>query len=262
MYAKRALRIATYNAAGLRARMPTLLPWMEANEPDVFALQETKVEDGLFPREPFEEMGYEIAVNGQKGFNGVALLSRLPMENVRKGLGDDLLPEDARVISARIAGVEIVNTYLPNGNAVGNEMWAHKMRWMESFARVLRARYSPEDPLIWLGDVNVAPKPEDVYDSRRVLGGVGHHPDEFARLNAILSFGLTDLWRAAHPGTREYTFYDFRARALDRDEGWRIDHIYGTGALSGSVERIWIDGAARRGEKPSDHTFVVADLDI
>ncbi len=235
---------------------------MEANEPDVLALQETKVEDGLFPRAPFEEMGYEIALNGQKGFNGVALLSRLPMENVRRGLGDDLLPEDARLVSANIAGVEIVNTYLPNGNAVGNEMWGHKMRWMESFGRMLRARYSPEEPLVWMGDVNVAPRPEDVYDSPRVLGGVGHHPDEFARLDAILAFGLVDLWRRAHPGAREYTFYDFRGRSLERNEGWRIDHIYATAALAESLERIWIDGAARRTEKPSDHTVVVADLDL
>ncbi|RYG86680.1 exodeoxyribonuclease III, partial [bacterium] len=229
----------------------------------VLAIQETKVEDDKFPRTEFEELGYELALNGQKSWNGVALVSRLPIENVRRGFGDDLMPEDARIVSATIAGVEIVNTYVPNGSAVGSEKWGYKMRWMERFARYLRERYTPEAPLLWLGDVNVAPNPIDVHDSPRFYGGVGHHPDEFARLDRILEWGLTDAFRQLHPEAIEYSFFDFTLpRALDRNLGWRIDHIYLSSTLLPSLERAWIDRDARAGEKPSDHTYVVCDLDL
>lgn len=257
------MRIATYNAASIRARLPRVLEWIEANEPDVLAIQETKVEDDKFPRAEFEEMGYEIALNGQKAWNGVATLSRLPIENVRRGFGDDLMPEDARILSATIAGVEIVNTYVPNGSAVGSEKWTYKLRWLDRFASLLRERYAPESPLLWLGDVNVAPTPADVYDSSRFYGGVGHHPDEFSRLERIVGWGLIDAFRHLHPDAREYSFFDFTVpRAADRNLGWRIDHIYLSGALLPSLERAWIDLDARGGERPSDHTYVVCDLDL
>lgn len=257
------MRIATYNAASIRARLPRVLGWIEENEPDVLAIQETKVEDDKFPRTEFEELGYEIATNGQKSWNGVALLSRFPIENVRRGFGDDLMPEDARIIAATIDGVEIVNTYVPNGSAVGSDKWAYKLRWLDRFAGYLRERYAPGSPLVWLGDVNVAPTPKDVHDSPRVYGGVGHHPDEFARLDRIVGWGLTDSFRHLHPEAVEYSFFDFTLpRALDRNLGWRIDHIYLSEPLLPSLTRAWIDREARGGDKPSDHTYVVCDLDL
>ena len=229
----------------------------------MLALQETKVEDEKFPRAEFEELGYELALNGQKAWNGVALFSRLPIENVRRGFGDDLMPEDARSISATIGGVEIVNTYVPNGSKVGSDKWEYKMRWLERFALYLRERYAPGTPLVWLGDVNIAPKPIDVYESPKQLGGVGHHPDEFVRLDRIVEYGLTDAFRHLHPDAVEYSYFDFVIpRSLDRNLGWRIDHIYLSEALLPSLERAWIDRDARAGEKPSDHTYVVCDLDI
>ena len=256
------MRIATYNAASIRMRLPRVLEWLEAHEPDVLAIQETKVEDEKFPRAEFEDLGYEVALNGQKSLSGVALLSRLPIENVRRGFGDDLMPEDARIISATINGVEIVNTYLPNGTSVGSEAWGYKLRWMERFAAMLRERYAPDAPLMWLGDVNVAPEPRDVHDSPRLLGSIGHHPEEFSRLKTIVEWGLTDAFRHLHPESREYSFWDFRSGAFGRNQGWRIDHIYLSGALLPTLERAWIDREAREGTKPSDHTYVACDLDL
>jgi len=257
------VKICTYNAASVRARLPRLLEWLDQNEPDVVAIQETKVENDKFPVEEFEARGYELALNGQKSWNGVCFLSRLPIENVQIGFGDELMPQDARVISATISGIEIINTYVPNGNTVGSDKWVYKMAWLERFARLLRERYSPLAPVIWLGDINIAPTGIDVYESERKLGMVGHHPDEFSRLDRIVDFGLTDTYRHLYPTEVEYTFWDFTVpRAVDRKLGWRIDHIYVTEQLVPLVKDVEIDVAARKLEKPSDHTFVTARLDL
>lgn len=256
------MTIATYNAAGIRARLDGLLDWVATNEPDVLAVQETKVEDGKFPLEPFADLGYHAAINGQKAWNGVATFSRSVPQNVRRGFDDPAMPEDARLIACEVDGITIVNTYVPNGSAVGSDKFAYKLRWMERFRRYLDESYRPDAPLIWLGDVNVAPKPQDVYDSPRFLGGVGHHPEEFARLDAILEFGLTDLFRLHHTGPGLYSFFDFTIpNAAKRNLGWRIDHIYATAPLVPRCTACVIDRDARLGEKPSDHTFVVATLE-
>lgn len=256
------MKIATFNAASVRARLPMLLEWLGEHEPDVLAIQETKVEDDKFPRDPFEEMGYHVAIHGQKSWNGVALLSLTPIENVEAGFGDELMPNDARLIAADISGIRVINTYVPNGNTVGSDKFEYKLRWLDRFDAYLRERHRPDEPLIWLGDINIAPQPDDVYDSKRFLGGVGHHPDEFARLERIVSFGLTDLFRKHHPEPGHYTFWDFTLpRGVDRNLGWRIDHIYATEPLATRCTDCTIDRAARKREKPSDHTFVVAQLE-
>jgi exodeoxyribonuclease-3 len=257
------MRIATYNAASVRARLPRILEWMDEHVPDVVAIQETKVENDKFPREEFEGMGYEIALNGQKSWNGVAILSKLPLTDVRFGFEDDLMPNDARLITARVNGVSLINTYVPNGNTVGSDKWEYKMRWLERFARFVRERYAPEELAAWVGDVNIAPEPLDVYDSAKVYGGVGHHPDEFSRLAEILRFGWVDCFRKLHPTTPGFTYWDFTViRGFSRDIGWRIDHIYATPPLAERVLTCWVDREARAKERPSDHTFVVADLDL
>ncbi len=257
------MTIATFNAASVRARLPLLIEWLAENEPDVLAIQETKVEDHIFPRTDFEDLGYQIALHGQKAWNGVALLSRSPIMNVQTGFGDDLMPTDARIISGEINGIAVVNTYVPNGNAVGSDKFVYKLKWLERFRTLLDQRYLPEQPLIWLGDINVAPESTDVYDSPKMLGGVGHHPDEFVRLAKIVEFGLTDVFRKLHPEAGHYTFWDFQIpRSVDRNLGWRIDHIYATEALAALCDSCTIDVAARKLERPSDHTFVVAHFDI
>lgn len=257
------MKIATYNAASIRARLPLVLDWLAENEPDVLAIQETKVEDDKFPTGDFEDLGYQWALHGQKSWNGVCLLSRSPILNVRLGFEDDLMPTDARIIAAEIDGVHIVNTYVPNGNSVGSDKWAYKMAWLERFSRLIRDRYRPDDPLIWLGDINIARHPEDVYDSKRMLGGVGHHPDEFSRLDAILDFGFADMFRKFISDPGHYSFWDFLIpNGFKRNMGWRIDHIYATLSLANLCTECWIDRDARGLDRPSDHTFVVAQFDV
>jgi exodeoxyribonuclease-3 len=257
-----AMRVATYNAASVRARLPIILEWLAEFEPDVLAIQETKVEDSKFPVADFEDLGYQVALNGQKAWNGVALLSRNPICEVRPGFGDELWANDARVLSGEIDGVAIVNTYVPNGSEVGSDKFAYKLKWLERFAQYLRQRFSPQQPLIWLGDINIAPTPADVYDSKRFYGGVGHHPDEFSRLARILEFGLEDVYRRLHPEPGAYTFWDFVIpRSVERNLGWRIDHIYATAPMAARLRACEIDVAARSAPKPSDHTFLYADFE-
>lgn len=256
------MRIATYNAAGIRPRVPLILDWLAVNEPDVLAIQETKVEDDKFPSEEFEELGYQMAIHGQKSWNGVATLSRHAIQKVRTGFGDELFPNDCRILVCETNGVRIVNTYVPNGSAVGTDKWEYKLRWLDRFPSLLRQIGRPDEPMIWLGDINIAPKPEDVYNHRRFLGGVGHHPEEFARLDRILEFGLTDLFRKHHEGAGFYSYFDFVIpKAPERNLGWRIDHIYATPPLTARCVGAHIDKEARLQPKPSDHTFVVADFD-
>lgn len=256
------MTIATYNAAGIRARLDGILDWLATNEPDVLAIQETKVEDAKFPLAAFEELGYHAAINGQKAWNGVATLSRSVPTNVRRGFEDPTMPEDARLLTCEVDGLTIINTYVPNGSSVGSDKFAYKLRWLERFRRYLDESFRPDQPLVWLGDINVAPTPDDVYDSPRFLGGVGHHPEEFSRLTDIVSFGLTDLFRLHHPGSGYFTFFDFTIpNGAKRNLGWRIDHVYATAPLVPTSVDCTIDREARLGEKPSDHTYVVATFE-
>lgn len=256
------MKIATYNAAGSRARLPRILDWLEENQPDVLAIQETKAENDKFPRSEIEALGYHVALNGQKAWNGVALLSKTPIEDQRNGFGDPEMPEDARIVSGVIQGVRIVNTYVPNGNTVGSEKWIYKMQWLERF-RDYVFDHPKGEPLIWLGDINIAPQPHDVYDSAKVLGGVGHHPDEFSRLSKIVEYGLIDVFRLHEFGGGHFTYWEFTVpQAVRRGIGWRIDHIYATEALAEKCTSCVIDKNARLLEKPSDHTFVMAEFEV
>ena len=257
------MKIATFNAASIRARLPILVEWLADVEPDILAIQETKVEDEKFPRTEFEELGYEVAIHGQKAWNGVAILSRTPIGSIRTGFGDELFPNDCRILTCQIDGVTIINTYVPNGNTVGSDKFTYKLSWLERFRTFLDQNFRPDDPLVWLGDINVAPKPEDVYDSKRMLGGVGHHPDEFSRLAKIVDFGLTDVFRKFEPEGGNYTFWDFQIpRSVERNLGWRIDHIYATAPLANLCTECTIDLDPRKWPRPSDHTFVVAEFDL
>ncbi len=257
------MKIATFNAASIRARLPIVLEWLAEHEPDVLAVQETKVEDDKFPREEFEELGYHLAIHGQKSWNGVVTLSRLPATGVRCGFSDDLFPSDCRLLVTEIDGLPILNTYVPNGNRVGSDKFDYKLRWLERFVQFLNQNFSPQTPLIWLGDVNIAPTPLDVYDSKRFYGGVGHHPEEFKRLDRIKEWGLTDLYRMLHPEERGFTFWDFVIpNSVPRDLGWRIDHIYATEPLVGKCLSCEVDRAPRLEHRPSDHTFLVAEFEI
>jgi exodeoxyribonuclease-3 len=255
--------VATFNAASIRARLPLLTEWIAEYEPDILAIQETKVEDEKFPREEFEEMGYHLALHGQKSWNGVATLSLHPITNVRQGFMDELFPSDARIVTCETAGITLINTYVPNGSAVGSDKFEYKLKWLDRFDRFLRENFRPDEKLIWTGDINIAPKSIDVYNPAKYYGKVGHHPEEIRRLEKILSFGLDDVFRKHHPEAGYFTYWDFViVTAYAKNFGWRIDHIYATEPLASKCTECVIHREARGLEKPSDHTFVVATFDV
>jgi len=257
------MKIASFNVNSIRARMPRLIEWLEVANPDVVALQETKVEDGTFPFSDLEPFGYHISIHGQKSYNGVAILSRSPISDVESGFGDEAWPTDCRIIRAVIDGVQIINTYVPNGTKVGGEKWEYKMAWLEHFGKFCHDLGSTSDKIIWLGDINIAPKPEDVYEPERNVGDVGHHPDEFSRLERIVDWGWTDVFRQQTQGPGHYTFWDFRLpNSVQRKLGWRIDHMYASEALKSKCERVWVDEHVRLREKPSDHAPILAEFNL
>lgn len=257
------MKLATYNANSVRQRLPLILDWLAENEPDVLALQETKVEDDKFPLAEFEELGYHVALHGQKSWNGVGILSRLPIRNVGTGFCDPLWPDDCRIITAEVEDFKIINTYVPNGTAVGTDKFDYKLRWLERFRRFLDERYRPSEKVVWMGDINIAPTPDDVYNSKRFYGGVGHHPQEFDLLARIVDWGLTDLFRKFTRGPGHYTYWDFVIiTAAPKNFGWRIDHIYGSPPVAERCISCVIDREARFAPKPSDHTFVIAEIEM
>ena len=257
------MKIATFNANSVRQRLPILQEWLSEHEPDVLAIQETKVEDGKFPASDFEDVGYQVVFHGQKGTNGVAIATLKPLRNVQTGFGDPIFPEDARIITGELDGITIINTYVPNGTAVGTDKFEYKLRWLERFRQMLDQRFSKDAPFIWLGDINIAPKPEDVYNPKRFYGGVGHHPLEFERLDRIVDWGLTDCFRKFTQGPGHYTYWDYVIiTSVEKNFGWRIDHIYASPPLARVCSSCEIDRVPRSLPKPSDHTPVFAIFDV
>jgi exodeoxyribonuclease III len=253
---------ATWNVNSIRARMPHLIRWLAESQPDLVALQETKVEDAKFPFADLEPTGYHVSIHGQKSYNGVCILSKEPLDEVAFGYLPDW-PTDCRVARCVYKGVPIINTYVPNGTQVGSEKWGYKLRWLDAFPEYLASLGSSADDLLWMGDINVAPTPDDVFESAKHLGGVGHHPDEFRLLGKIVDWGLTDCFRMFTEGPGHYTYWDFRlgSRTIERNLGWRIDHIYTSEKLKSRVKRCWIEKDPRSWERPSDHCPVLVELD-
>ena len=256
------MKIASFNANGIRARMPILLDWLDQARPDILCLQETKVQDPDFPHAAIEETGYTCSFKGQKAYNGVAILSRQVPEAVTAGFRDGDAAEEPRLIAATIDGVAIVNTYIPQGQAVGSEKFAYKLEWYRRLRAYFDQFFRPEDPVVWLGDFNVAPQAIDVYDPEKLRGHVCFHPDEHRALAHVMDWGFVDLFRQHNPTEQAFTFFDYRIpNAAKRKLGWRIDHICATRALAAQSKRVWIDLAPRLKPKPSDHTFIIAEFE-
>ncbi|MBS1714964.1 MAG: exodeoxyribonuclease III [Armatimonadetes bacterium] len=253
------MKIATFNVNSVRARLPVLLRWLQEESPDCVALQETKVEDAKFPLAEFLEAGYTVSHHGQPRYNGVAFLSKRPMEDVTTGFGDPDWPEDCRIIQGTYQGVKVIGTYVPNGTAVGSEKFAYKLAWFERFGRLVRERTSPDDPVVWLGDINVAPRPEDVFDPVKLEGNVCYHPDERAALARLMEWGWTDCFRKFHPEPGQFTYWEFfLPNGFKRNLGWRIDHVYASPGLVERCTSCTVDKEPRSWERPSDHTPVIA----
>ena len=257
------MRIASFNCNSVRARLPVIMDWLAAARPDMLALQETKVQDRDFPAAAFEEAGYHVVFRGQKSYNGVAIASRVKPSRVRFGLDDSGEPDEPRLAQASFGALVLVNTYVPQGTDPKSPRFQHKLEWLRRLGGYFDRNFTKRRRLIWLGDLNVAPLPIDVYDHKRLLGHVCHHPDEFAALDRLRQWGFTDVFRKHKPEPGLFSFFDYRVpNALERGMGWRVDHIWATPPVARKSLDAWIDVEPRKRPKPSDHTPIVADFDL
>ena len=255
------MKLATFNTNSIRARLSIVLDWLERERPDVLCLQETKVQDKDFPATQFESVGYQALFRGQKSYNGVAIISRLPLTETRLNLYDED-DEEARFVSARIGDIPVINVYVPQGFAPGTEKFDYKLRWLKDLFSHIKENYDPGLPLLVVGDINVALEPIDVFDPEGLRGQVGFHPDEQSIVREYLAWGLEDIFRRHQPDGGLYTFWDYRIpNAFKRKMGWRIDYILATKPVAEKSQTVWIDTEARTRQKPSDHTFLVAEFE-
>lgn len=261
-YPRRPMQVVSWNVNSLRARMPRFLPWLEDRRPEVVCLQETKVVDELFPREPIEELGYEIAIHGRKTYNGVAILSRVGLDNVQLGLQDEE-EDERRVISAECAGVQVACVYVVNGQRVGAERYEHKLRWLERLtARLERTLDPASEKVLVVGDYNVTFDDLDLWDPDAWRGKIlCSDPERAALANLMERLGLVDAFREFHSEGEHYTWWDFRTFAWKRNRGLRIDHVLASRAAMEVMTDVHVDREARDGEKPSDHAPVFATLE-
>ena len=260
------MKIATFNINGVKARLEAALAWLAEAAPDVACFQEVKSVDEGFPSAAFEDAGYQVAVHGQKGFNGVAILSKRGLEDVRRGLpGDDADPQ-ARYIEAVVSGargiVRVGNLYLPNGNPIGTDKFTYKLAWMRRLEAHARDLLALEEPLVLAGDYNVIPEPVDASRPEAWAEDALFQPESRGAYRRLLALGLTDAVRSGHPGAGVYTFWDYQAGAWQKDHGIRIDHMLLSPQAADRLQASGIDRHVRGREKPSDHVPVWVELDI
>jgi exodeoxyribonuclease-3 len=252
------MRIATWNVNSLRVRLDLALDWLREEGPDVVCLQETKVTDDLFPREPLLEAGYEVAFSGQKTYNGVAILSRHPIRDVQTALPTAPGDDEKRFIAAQMEGIQVINVYVPNGQEVGSPKFQYKLDWLDCLHTFLQGTSTPADALVLCGDCNIAPEARDVYDPVALDGDVLFHPDERAAFARLIAWGLGDTFRLHHEEPGLYSWWDYRGGAFRRNLGIRIDHILATPPLARQCTAVTLERELRRLPKPSDHIPVVA----
>ena len=260
------MRIATWNVNSIKQRLDNIMAWLAARQPDVLCLQETKCVDEAFPRAPFEALGYNLAIHGQKTFNGVALLSKLPFDEVTPGLSGDDTDVQARfleaVISAKAGVVRIACLYLPNGNPPETEKYDYKINWMNRLLAYSHERLSLEEPLILAGDFNIIPTEADVADPAAWAHDALFLPQTREKFRALTNLGLTDAIRAVSDARDLYTFWDYQAGAWQKNKGIRIDHLLLSPQAADRLVSAGIDRHVRAWERPSDHVPVFIDLAI
>ena len=258
------MKIATFNINGVKARIGALTRWLEESKPDVALLQEIKSVDENFPREVFEDIGYNVETHGQKGFNGVAILSKLPLEDVTRGLPGDDSDEQARWIEATVMGdhtsVRICGLYLPNGNPVPGPKYDYKLSWMKRLKARAEDLMAEEIPALMAGDYNIIPQPEDAKRPDAWTDDALFRPESREAFRSILNLGFTEAFRTRIQGAGHYSFWDYQAGAWNRDDGIRIDHFLLTPQCADLLSDCWIQSDERGREKPSDHVPVWVDL--
>jgi exodeoxyribonuclease III len=256
--------VATWNVNSIKQRIDHLAAWLKERQPDIVCLQETKCVDEAFPREPLEALGYNVAIHGQKTFNGVAILSKLTFDEVVPGLPGDASDDHARfieaVLSTRGGALRVASIYLPNGNPATTDKYPYKLKWMDRLSQYARQRLELEEPLILAGDYNVIPAEGDVPNPDAWLGDALFKPETRARFRSLLNLGLTDAIRATSDAPGLYTFWDYQAGAWQRNLGLRIDHLLLSPQATDRFTGAGIDKHVRGFEKPSDHVPVWAEL--
>jgi exodeoxyribonuclease III len=257
------VRIATWNVNSVKQRAPRLLPWLDERRPDVVCLQETKLTDEAFAEllgAELAERGYEVAAHGEPSWNGVAILSRVGLDDVVAGLdgGPGFPGPEARAVSATCAGIRVVSVYVPNGRAPDSEHYRYKLDWLGSLREAVAT--GPEATVV-CGDMNIAPTDEDVFDPEAYVGQTHVTPPERAALAELQALGLRDVVRDRWPDARVFTYWDYRAGMFHQDLGMRIDLVLASVPVAGRVRAAWVDRQARKGKGPSDHAPVIVDLD-
>ena len=262
------MKIATWNINGVKARIDNLVTWLADSQPDIACLQEIKSVDENFPRKPLEDLGYHVETHGQKGFNGVALLSKMKPDEVNRGLphsGDDgEADEQARfiegVFSVKCGALRVVSLYLPNGNPVDSEKFPYKLSWMSRLERWTRERLLLEEPLVLAGDYNVIPEPFDCHDPSVWEGDALFREESRAAFRRLENLGLADGLRATSDASGVYTFWDYQGGAWQKNNGIRIDHLMLSPEAANRLESVSVESQVRAWEKPSDHVPVAAFL--
>ncbi len=253
------MKIATWNVNSVKARLPHLLDWLKSAKPDVALLQELKCVAEAFPRLEIEDLGYNCAVAGQKSYNGVAILSKRPFEDLVERLPGDKKDEQARYLEATVDGVRVASIYLPNGNPVKSDKYPYKLAWMKRLRAHVRGLLAEEYALVLGGDYNVAPGDEDVYDPKGFKDDALCRPETRQSFRSLVNLGLTEAFRALHPEPHRYTYWDY-GRAFEDDDGLRIDHFLLSPQAADRLVSCEIDREPRKREKPSDHTPLVLEL--
>jgi len=254
--------LASWNINSIRAREERFFTWLEARRPDVLCLQELKCTEEQFPFARVKALGYEVAVFGQKTYNGVAILSKTPIANLRLGLDDGGDEHGARVISAIVSGVRVVNVYVVNGQVVGSDKWAAKLEWMKRLRAYLDRNHKPDEPLVLCGDFNVAPDERDVDRPDAWAPSVLFHPEVRELLRRIAGFGLEDTFRLHEQGAGFYSWWDYRKLSFPKNDGLRLDLVFATAPLAKRCSAAAIERNERKGQQPSDHVPVLATFDL
>ncbi|MBV8954861.1 MAG: exodeoxyribonuclease III [Solirubrobacterales bacterium] len=257
------MRVATWNVNSIKQRLPRLYPWLDERRPDVVCLQETKLADDAFAEllgEELAQRGYEVAVHGEATWNGVAILSRVGLDEVSRGLeGAPGFPlPEARAIAATCGGIRMISVYVPNGRAPGSEHYQYKLAWLEALREAVAG--GPQEMVV-CGDMNIAPADEDVFDPEAYIGQTHVTAPEREALGALQALGLRDVVRDRWPHERVFTYWDYRAGMFHQDLGMRIDLVLATSPVATRVKAAWVDRHARKGSGPSDHAPVIIDLD-